>query len=462
MSATASDEFFAAMLLRRTAGLAFALMCAAATGSLTARADASPVHVRRGPYLQALSSRSVQVRAEFDVASPATLTLTPAAPGDAAAPLTVRDPEPRALHVLSAAGLTPATRYTYALTAGASTFTGELTTAPNADSRDPFTFLLYGDDRTDEAGHASVVKAMRAAPSDFLINTGDLVASGGSESDWQSFFDVESPLLKDRCVFACIGNHELIDGTGETYLKYFGPTFDAVGEGEPPKLYGSFRWADARFFLLDAMESFGEGPERNWIDDELARAEREPGLVWRIVVMHHGPWSAGPHGGNPRAIRAALPDLFSRHHVDLVVAGHDHIYERGFASGLRYLISGGGGAPVYPVDGPLPSTRKVESVRHFVSMTVKPESVTLVAQRDDGSLLDRCSFTKSRADWDCDPVAGAGAITPAQATAPLSRASSAKCACDTVGKPSRGGASILLGPLVVFLAFVARRRGNGN
>ena len=450
------------MPLRRIAGLAIAVATVAAfAGSLTegvARADAAPVHVRRGPYLQALSPHAVQVRAEFDVAAPAVLTLTPTP--DAGAPITVRDAEPRTLHVLSAAGLTPSTHYTYALTAGSSSFAGEFTTAPAPESKDPFTFLVYGDDRTDAAGHASVVKAMRAYPSDFLINTGDLVASGGSDADWQSFFDVESQLLKDRCVFACIGNHELVEGTGETYLKYFGPTFDAAGEGEPPKLYGSFRWADARFFLLDAMESFGEGPERNWLDDELAHADGEPGLVWRIVVMHHGPWSAGPHGGNPRAIRAALPDLFARHHVDLVVAGHDHIYERGFASGLRYLISGGGGAPVYPVDGPLPSTRKVESVRHFVAMTVKPDSIALLAQRDDGSLLDRCSLAKARADWECDPPAAS--VPPPQATAPVSRSSSAKCACDIVGKPFGGDASIAVAALGVVFAFVARRRGNGN
>ena len=182
--------------------------------------------------------------------------------------------------------------------------------APPSDSKAPFSFLVYGDNRSDEASHAAIVRALLQAPSDFLINTGDLVLDGSSDANWQSFFDIEAPLLRDRNVFACVGNHEITDGAGANYLRYFGPTSDAHGDGEKPKLYGSFRWANARFFLLNAMDPFDSGSERAWLDAELSRADTEPGLVWRVVVMHHSPWSSGPHGGNARALRAGIPALF--------------------------------------------------------------------------------------------------------------------------------------------------------
>jgi 3',5'-cyclic AMP phosphodiesterase CpdA len=419
-------------------------------------AAAAPTKIAKGPYLQSLGSTSVEIRAELDVAAPVTVTLTPS--GDAGAPRTVRDDASVAMHVVHVDGLAPGTHYVYALTAGAISAKGEFFSAPAPTSSAPFSFLVYGDNRTDTAAHAAMVRAMMQTPSDFLVNTGDLVQDGASAENWQTFFDVEGPLLRDRNVFTCVGNHEITDGAGTSYLRYFGPTTDAHGVGEPPKLYGSFRWGNTRFFLLDAMERFDDGPERSWLDDELARADGEAGLAWRVVVMHHAPWSAGPHGGNARAVRAGIPALLAAHHIDLVLAGHDHIYERGLdaASGLPYVISGGGGAPLYEIEHLLPSTRKAESVHHTIVFSVTPDAIKLVATRDDGSVLDRCGLARGHAGWDCDPPP---APAPAKADAlkdpsPAPQASRWGCA-STPASTSPGALEVL----AFLLACTALARG---
>jgi MYXO-CTERM domain-containing protein len=387
----------------------------------SARADA-PARVIKGPYLQALGSTSVEVRAELD--APAAVVVKVAGVDDGGAHAS-HDDVAGTMHVVRIEGLRPATRYSYALTlpaapAGteaASGWKGEFTTAPESSSKGPFSFLVYGDNRTDVASHAAIVRAMLELPTDFIVNTGDLVQDGASDPNWQSFFDVEAPLLRSRNVFSCVGNHEVTDGAGVNYLRYFGPTYDAHGGGKP-KLYGSFRWANTRFFLLDAFESFESSLERAWLDDELARADAEPGLTWRIVVMHQSPWSAGPHGGSSRALRAGIPELLAAHHVDLVLAGHDHIYERGLASGVRYVISGGGGAPLYEVEHRLASTRKVEAVHHVIVFTVDGDSARLVTKRDDGSVLERCGMAKGHDGWDCDPPPAAAAKSDSPASLP--------------------------------------------
>jgi MYXO-CTERM domain-containing protein len=429
----------------------------------SARADSAP-KVVKGPYLQALASTSVEVRAELDIASPISIQVTGVS--DAGAPRTVRDDSSTAMHVVRIDGLLPATRYSYSLTIGhLAGAKGAFTTAPPNDSKAPFSFLVYGDNRTDDTAHAVIVRAMLGMPSDFIVNTGDLVQDGASDPNWQSFFDVEAPLIRDRNVFACVGNHELTEGAGANYLRYFGPTADAHGDVAKPKLYGSLRWGNTRIFLLDAMETFDSGPERTWLDDELARADAEPGLVWRIVVMHHSPWSAGPHGGNARALHASVPALFAQHHVDLVIAGHDHIYERGFApiseraglaadapSGIRYLISGGGGAPLYTVDHPLPSTRKVESVHHVAELTVESDAIRLVATRDDGSVIERCGMVKAHPGWDCDPppppLASPGAVPSPSAP------SASRWGCNAGAR--RGSPNVA--PALAGLGLIALRR----
>jgi hypothetical protein len=440
---------------------------------------AGPAKIIKGPYLQALGSTSVEIRAELDAPVPVVVRITDGT--DAGAARIVRDPTVSKMHTVVITGLHPSTHYTYVLANASTSDTGEgllgtVTTAPANDSKDPFTFLVYGDDRTDSVSHAGIVRLILHSPTDFLLNTGDLVEDGASEANWQTFFDVEDPVIRNRNLFACVGNHELTEGAGTSYLKYFGPTTDShsrspspgerererEGEGEKPKLYGSFRWASARFFLLDAMETFDAGPERVWLDDELTRADTEDGLVWRIVVMHQSPWSSGPHGGNERALNAGLPALFAAHQVDLIVGGHDHIYERGFASGLRYLISGGGGAPLYQVEQKLPSTRKVESVHHVVELKVDRESIHLATRRLDGSLLEKCGFTKKLEDpnqpWDCDAASSSSPAHGSSGSGASSPASGAKCGCTVVGVPGDPSAPIALAFATCALAGVRLTR----
>ena len=76
-------------------------------------------------------------------------------------------------HEVALTGLQPSTRYAYAiaLQAGGQQ-SGEFTTARTTQ---PFSFLVYGATRTNDADHQSVVNAMKTQSVDFLIHTGDAV-----------------------------------------------------------------------------------------------------------------------------------------------------------------------------------------------------------------------------------------------------------------------------------------------
>src|SRR5262249_46014480 len=160
--------------------------------------------------------------------------------------------------------------YRVRLDDGADDFaSGSFTTAPAQSSTAPFTFLVYGDNRTDGSSHAAVVRAMLGRPSDFLVHTGDFVEDGRELADWQTFFDIEGPLLRDRAVFSCVGNHELLEAMGASYARYFGPP--APDDAQAPPLYRTFRWANARFFMLNGSDTWTDGPEAAWLKKELAR-----------------------------------------------------------------------------------------------------------------------------------------------------------------------------------------------
>jgi acid phosphatase type 7 len=403
----------------------------------------------KGPYVTALSDSDATVRFELATSAPATVeVLAVSGSGDAstAHPTRVDDHDSSAMHAVRITGLQPATRYAYAVRVGGAVLgEGHFATAPEPTSTAPVTFLLYGDNRTDDVAHAAVVRAMAAVPSDFLVNTGDMVQDGSSAPSWQTFFDIERALLRERPLFTAIGNHELYDDTaGTNFARYFGFP-DESGAAHP---YGTVRFGSVRLFFLNGEDRWGGGDERAWLERALARADSEPGLVWRFAVLHHGPWSAGPHGPNEALDAAGIPALLAAHKIDLVFSGHDHMYERGDSGVLKYIVSGGGGAPLYQPLHPTAMSRKLESTRHFVAVTVHDDALQLVTERPDGSLVERCGFAKG-APWDCDaPVAAMASVASAASdaastpvpSAPASAPSSpsSRSTCDLSGHVGGG------------------------
>jgi hypothetical protein len=413
-------------LRRASFGVAAA---AALWGTFAATAMASTgARVAKGPYVTSVFDTGADVRFELDQALPATLTI--ARDGDSTSPpRTFDSAEPAAMHVVRATGLESATHYTYSVRVGSALLgEGHFSTAPAQGSAVPVTFIVYGDDRTDPTAHAAIARAMLQVPSAFLVNTGDMVEDGSDADAWQSFFDVEAPLLRDRPIFAAVGNHELVnDLAGSNFVRYFGFS----NPSGPPTLYGTVRFGLVRFFFLNGMHGWDSGEERDWLARALASADTEPGLVWRIAVVHHGPWSSGPHGSNANLLDAGIPELLAAHHADLFLSGHDHIYERGSSDGVKYLVSGGGGAPLYRIDRLQPTSLKAEAAYHFIEISATPSQVRIVARRVDGTVLDRCGFAKGE-PWDCDPPRAPSASPSNTADAPLPRSSSHwRCSCDS-------------------------------
>ena len=420
----------------------------------------------KGPWVQSVTSDSAVIRVEVDPPSPVSVELSgPTAGGSHSV---VVSSEARSFHAISLKGLLPSKSYTYSVRGPRGTKSAAFVTAPPDEGDAPFRFLVYGDNRTDDAAHATLVRAMAAVSSDFLVHTGDFVEDGASSAQWETFFEIEAPLLGTRSIFSAVGNHELTDGAGIAYARFFGPTVPPPGAEpsparsagptakRPEHLRGSHRWGNTRFFFLNGMVSYQGTAERSWLEQELTKADTEAGLKWRVVVVHHGPWSSGPHGKNARLHDAGIIPLLGAHKVDLVLSGHDHIYERGFSDGLAYVVSGGGGAPVYKVKSVLPPAKKVESVHHFVEVKVNAVSMQLAAVRADGTTIERCALNKGFTGWDCDQPAGdlSAASSPSRASSPMAP-SGARCGCDVVGGPATNhGAAVALATA----AYLVRRR----
>ena len=143
------------------------------------------------------------------------------------------------------------------------------------------------------------------------------------------------------------GNHEYESPGAAGYFDYFGPNAGPAGQG-----YYSFALGNWHAISLNSNIDVAEGSAQGrWLQFDLASHPSKCTLAY----WHHPLFSSGPNGDNP-GMRAFWRILYNAG-VDVVVVGHDHLYERFAAQdpdgrfdptrGVRQFTAGTGGANLY-------------------------------------------------------------------------------------------------------------------
>ena len=108
--------------------------------------------------------------------------------------------------------------------------------------------------------------------------------------------------------------------------------------------------------------------------------------------MHKAAFSAGGHGSDEEIQQQWVP-LFEQYDVPLVLAGHDHDYQRSKPiGGVTYLVSGGA-ATLRPT-GRESFTEVSTSTLHYVDLLAEDDRLTLRAIDQSGTLLDSVVLTR--------------------------------------------------------------------
>ncbi len=138
---------------------------------------------------------------------------------------------------------------------------------------------------------------------------------------------------------ATLGNHD--EEIGEQW-KY--PLFNMDGHRyltfeEKNGLVPGIASNSARFFVVNTNNLDDE--QLVWLDREMGKSKAD----WKIAYMHHPLYTAGRYGFTSIVRRRTLEPIFIRNGVDVVFAGHEHLYERLIPQGgVMYFISGAAGA----------------------------------------------------------------------------------------------------------------------
>ncbi|HET6441456.1 MAG TPA: metallophosphoesterase family protein [Phycisphaerae bacterium] len=252
------------------------------------------------------------------------------------------------------------------------------------------TFIAYGDTRSNPEAHRAVARHFNSHSPDFILHTGDCVSSGNVYQAWgPEFFAPLADVLDHVPMMIARGNHE---GKAENVLRLFD-----MPEG---RTWYSFDYGPVHVVVLDSYE---EGKAvLDWLEKDLAGST----APWKIAAYHEPTFNLGGH--RSAASRTTFLPLFEKYGVDVVLAGHSHIYERfrplrragvPGARPITFITTGGGGGPLHDI-GEDPILAKTAEVRHYCLFTADAERLSMKAFTDEGRELDAFTVSKKEGRYD--------------------------------------------------------------
>ena len=163
---------------------------------------------------------------------------------------------------------------------------------------------------------------------DFVITLGDNIYGGDTPADFVKKFELPYKALLDEGVkfYASLGNHD------RATQKVYKP-FNMNGQQ-----YYTYKKGNAQFFALDT--DYMSPEQLSWLEKEL----KGSGADWKICYFHHPLYSSAKFHGSSVELRSTLEPILIKGGVQVVFAGHDHVYERVKPQhGIVHFVEGSSG-----------------------------------------------------------------------------------------------------------------------
>lgn len=265
----------------------------------------------------------------------------------------------------------------------------------------PLTFALVGDTGTGDGPAFRVGEqiaelhdqAPHAGPLEALIMLGDNLYGDHPfpVAMRERFIDPFEPVLDRHIpVYAVLGNHD--DDVRDRWKgEMDSPLFGMEGRRYYKLKFGNRL---VTFYMLNSETIQIEPSQVEWFREELAKDES----LWKVVVIHRPLYASEiDHGPAPELI-AILGDLLTAENgVDLVFAGHNHVYERRKpVKGVIHITSGNGGELHPENDWPDDPERVVgyNQSRGFAWLEIDGPYLKVHAITEDGETIDEFELTK--------------------------------------------------------------------
>ena len=240
-------------------------------------------------------------------------------------------------HKVTVSDLEAGTAYTYRVGDKSENLWSDAGTFVTDDGDDQFSFITIADvQASSDENFAEAAKTIKGAmatrpESEFTANLGDFVNDCTNE-EWDWYFKNFACSNMATTLAPAAGNH---DGniTNKLNINVFNSMFNLSNENTDSNVnwvngvYYSFDYGNAHFAVLNTNDMYPMSQsQRNWLINDMSNSDAD----WKFVLMHRAMYSEGKNINKPDTIimRNVLIDIFDQLDIDLVYAGHDHVYYR--------------------------------------------------------------------------------------------------------------------------------------
>ncbi len=239
--------------------------------------------------------------------------------------------------------------------------------------------VIYGDTRTNHEPHKKIVKLISAGKPETVFHTGDMVDNGSNKKEWDIFEGIISGLRKNSEFFPVHGNHE-----------WLSPNYFRVFDIQNWITFYALDRHNIHFTIMDSEVPFWKGSwQYKWLERDLKKASLSDKTKFMAVLLHQPLYSSGKHGAyDSPVVSRELAPLFEKYGVDIVFSGHDHSYERLYKNGIVYIVTGGGGAPLYDMAKESESSRIYIKSHHYLTLSVLKNKLFFEVFDDSDKLID--------------------------------------------------------------------------
>lgn len=239
----------------------------------------------------------------------------------------------------------------------------------------PEVIAVVGDFGSGRAREGQVAKMVGAHNPSFVLTLGD---NNYTKKSYEKMVGSYYP----QKLVAATGNHDYLVG-----ISRF-DSFFKTNMWNRSYVYRAKSGVD--FFILDStaglMSRSVRSAQLDWLTAELKKSTAN----FKVVVLHHPPYSSAKHGSTKR-YQWPYADLGA----DLVLSGHDHTYERIIRRGGIYVVNGTGGAKLYKCKKLVYGSQGCDD-RHYGAMFLYVNSYSLhaVFRGTQGQILDSFAIEK--------------------------------------------------------------------
>lgn len=211
------------------------------------------------------------------------------------------------------------------------------------------TMQFYGDSRESPQMYSGLLEiGYSHFPKGAIIHLGDMISSPSHPEQYKPFAALTHQYTNKDNFYITLGNHDVDNaeslvnasrvfpeiGPGGYYAKTIGNCFCIFLNSEDLSVGANGIGAEQKAWLIQTLES-----------------EASENARYRFVMIHRPLYPQNQHRDDPLKDADELHALFVSHNIQMVVAGHEHSYSHQVKDSIHYLITGGGGSPLFKGGG---------------------------------------------------------------------------------------------------------------